>query len=100
MHAVMLKPSWPASFTRSVRDKDSKILKTLVFSEGDPQLLDDMEFAAVKKDLGVSLVMAHIDSDGIPTGKVAKETDDKPVKPAAKKAAKPEKTEKLVESEK
>lgn len=71
MPAVMLKPDWPTTFHRSVRDKEGKKIKLLSFGKSDPQLLSEEEFAAVKDDIGLSLVIAHVDSDGVPTGKVA-----------------------------
>jgi hypothetical protein len=71
--AVLLNPDWPATFRRSVRDENGKTLKVLEFKKGEPLLLDEAEFEAVINDLGKSLCFAHLDSDGVPTGKPAKE---------------------------
>jgi len=74
MHAVMLKKDWPSAFARNVRDEDGKILKRLEFSKGQPQLLDDAEFAAVAGDSGKALVLSQVVTDAktgqeVPTGK-------------------------------
>lgn len=69
MEAVLLRPNWPASFRRVVRDKDGKELRTLVFEHHVPQLLEGEDLAAVAGDIGKSLVYAAADKNGNPTSK-------------------------------
>ena len=71
--AVLLNPEWPGSFRRTVRNESGKAVKVLEFKKGEPLLLDEVEFEAVIGDIGTALCFAHLDSDGVPTGKVAKE---------------------------
>ena len=73
MIALMVKPSWPTTFHRSVRDEAGKVVKLLRFEHGKPELLDETEYAAVKADVGLALVHADVDAEGLPTGKVARE---------------------------
>lgn len=69
--AVMLKPSWPASFSRSVRDKDGKVLTRLTFEPRQPLVLEGAELAAVRGDIGIALVYAATDEYGEPVPKPA-----------------------------
>lgn len=84
MFAVMLKPGWPGVFHRSVRDKKGEVVGRVAFAHGDPQILSELEYASVKADIGISLVYADLDSDGIPTGKAAADQSG-PAKPRTKK---------------
>ena len=81
--AVMLAPSWPNSFGRTVRDESGAVLKRLLFEKAKPQVLGDREFAAVMEDVGKALVYAELDERGNPLSKPSKEE-----MPAAKKRKK------------
>lgn len=69
MTAVLLNPTWPTAFRRGVRDKDGKLLRTLVFRPGEPQLLEAEDAAAIADDIGKALVEPAEDSAGNPLTK-------------------------------
>lgn len=69
MYAVILKPTWPGTFRRAVRDADGRPIKTLEFALGQPVLLSEAELEAVKGDMGKALVWAALDEDGKPLPK-------------------------------
>ena len=55
---VQLKPGWPGTFRRTVRDKDKKIVRVLEFQYGEPpqEITDELELAAIKVDIGNALI--------------------------------------------
>jgi hypothetical protein len=61
---VMLNPTWPASFSRSVGSG-----KRMTFKKDEPLSLNDNEFSSVMGDIGKSLVYCKTDSDGNPINK-------------------------------
>jgi hypothetical protein len=71
MEALLLHPNWPASFRRCVRDESGKVLRTITFRHGEPQLLDGEDAAAVQSDIGKALVYAATDAAGNPVSKPA-----------------------------
>lgn len=73
MTAVMLKPSWPGTFHRG----------TLTFAPGVPVTVDDLQFEAIKGDIGKALVYAKVGDDGIPVGKPARDQSPSGVTVAA-----------------
>lgn len=69
MHAILLRPNWPATFRRAVRDADGQTVKILEFYQGKPVLLDDADFEVVRGDMGTALTWAVVDESGNPVNK-------------------------------
>lgn len=70
MLAVILRPDWPGTFRRSVRDVETgAILRTLEFKHFEPQLLEGLDAEAVKGDLGKALFPPAVDANGNPLTK-------------------------------
>ena len=56
---IMIKPGRGETFRRTVRDADGNALRVLEFFQGRPTDIDDQQdLAAIREDLGVSLVVA------------------------------------------
>lgn len=55
---VQLKPGWPGSFRRTVRDAKKQVVRVLEFQPGQPpqEITGELELAAIKVDLGNALV--------------------------------------------
>lgn len=62
--AVLLNPTWPGTFGRSVRGEDGSIVRRLVFEKNIPVVLEAEEYAAVFDDIGKALVHAATDESG------------------------------------
>jgi len=61
---VMLKPSWPGIFHRTVGTGEQA--KRLEFAPGEPVEVTDEEFKALKPDVGVCLFEVQRDEKGRP----------------------------------
>ncbi len=56
---IMIKPGRGEQFRRTVQDSDGNELRVLEFFQGRPTDIDDQQdLAAIREDLGVSLVVA------------------------------------------
>lgn len=62
MQEVMLKRSCTSDLRRSVRDEEGTIVETMVFSPGQPVLLDERQYAAIAKDLRLGTIV-HAQKD-------------------------------------
>lgn len=71
-HLLMLRPDWPGTFRRAIRDSAGRIQKNadgveeaLVFTPGEPKVVTDTELAAVIHDVGNNLFLAVEVSEGL-----------------------------------
>jgi len=64
---VMLKPRWPGTFHRNVRDDAGEVVERLSFVKGKRVELTDEQFEAVRGDIGHALMV--VNEDGKPDKK-------------------------------
>ncbi len=77
MQALLLRPEWPTSFRRAVRDKEGAVMRTILFERGKPLILNAEDYAIVEADIGKAIVPAATDEKGQPTAKAARESKSK-----------------------
>lgn len=75
-HRVMLKPSWPSSFHRTVTVDGVK--SELFFQPGIPVELSDDQFAGIEHDIGKALLLCDPVEQVKPTDLEALQSDGTP----------------------
>ncbi len=84
--ALVLRPDWPTTFRRTIRDDAGKPVRTLEFLKQTPVVVTDDEFIAMADDVGKAVVYAAVAADGLPLSKPAKDQGDvEELKPKRKK---------------
>jgi hypothetical protein len=63
-HLIMLKPSWPGNFRRSIRNKKGDVTKILEFTPGEAVEVTKSELESLGPDIGVCLFPARLDDSG------------------------------------
>jgi hypothetical protein len=84
--ALVLNPTRPGTFRRTIRDDAGKAVRVAVFAPREPVVLTDDEFIAMADDVGHAVLYAEVSDKGEPTGKPAKDQGEpEDLKPKRKK---------------